>query len=851
MRSRDGALRLSLLLLKTELRQLLVGRSVWTLLLILAPLVGFSFLQAAYVYGEVSKSAERVPALTHSLSPLDGIEGPTFGALYLANTFLLPFVAIRMIGGDKQSGGIKLLLQLPIGTGHLVGLKFAALLMGWALALAETLSAIVVWVALGGHVYLPELLSVIVGHALYALVISGVAFVAAALTETSATAAIVALAFTLSGWVLDFAGGTQVGPVRALAAFTPGSSLRSLERGLLGSPQVLALLVPGIALLALAAVWLPSGVTRARKAIVSLGVIGVAALGLIVGTQFPAYADLSEDRRNSFNPSEEQALRRLDHELRITVNLAPSDSRLKDLDRRVLSKLRQVVPHLSVSYIEAGATPLFGAGVDDKYGVTSFDYGGRHAETRATTAREILSVIFGLAEAQVQPEPPSAFYRGYPLVADARTTAWFFYAGLPGLCLLGWWLSRRPTRRARGTSRRLRPGRLGWLWQRATRRPWTLAAGLAAAGLAIQLLPYGHDLANPAARAQFAAPAAAMGCATGHAAGDASLTTLSDLRAEGAGLAGNVNDALAALAYSSMPSVAEHVRQFGARYEGVRAELARVYPGRCTALDKARVHAEDALFQRQPPDVGAVRLGLTALRASFEQINRDLDRRMLSSGAAALLAEQAPEARVPSVTGEPPWDSQETRDLAARACAACHSNRPNLPWYTSIAPLSWVAQRNVDSGREALNLSEWDRIQVKAILAANDVETQRMPPTYSGMLLPGTPLSVDERIALSSGLENTFGGWVGIVITMTEFSFGPSTLRIDGGEGQRIVLTLQNNGELPHSFYAPALDLLSDEIGPGQSQTLEFISTREDSVRFVCTIQGHVRDGMIGYLAIE
>jgi ABC-type transport system involved in multi-copper enzyme maturation permease subunit len=834
---------LTALLFKTELRQLLVGRSLWALLLILAPLLGFSFLQAAYVFAEASKSAERVPALAHSLSPLDGIEGPTLGALYLANTFLLPFVAIRLIGNDKQSGGIKLLLQLPVGPARLVGLKLVALMVVWALALVESLSAMVVWVILGGHLYMPELLSVVIGHVLYALVIAGVAFLAAALTESSATAAIVALAFTLGGWVLDFAGGTQIGAVRALAAFTPTSSLRALERGLLGSPQVLALLVPGIALLALAAAWLPTGLTRWRKAAVSAAVLGIAALTLVLGARFPVYADLSEDRRNSFNPSEEQALRRLDQELTITINLAPSDSRLKDLDRRVLKKLQRVVPRISVNYVETGATPLFGGGTDDKYGVTSFDYGGRHAETRATTAREILVVIFGLADARVQPEPQSEFYRGYPLVADARATAWWFYAGLPALCLVGWWLSRRPTSRARGTSPavRRRPR-----WPPRMRLRWTVP-GVVIAALAIQAVPYGHDLATPAARAR----SAVAGCATGRAPGDAQLTTIAELRAESDSLSGHLTQALTALEKSAMPVVVQYVGQFGTGYERVRAELARLYPRRCAALDQARVHADEGLFQRQPPDIGAIRLGLTALRASFDSINRDLDGRTGTSGATASLAAQAAEPTAPSVTGEPPWDSQQTRDLALRACGACHSNQSNMPWYTQIAPVSWVTQRDVDLGREVLNFSEWDRIQVKAVLAANDVETRHMPPAYSSTLLPGTQLSADERVALSRGLEDTFGGWVGIVITMTDFAFSPNVLRIDGGEGQRIVLSLQNNGELPHSFFAPALDLLSDEVGPGQTLTLDFISTREESVRFVCTIQGHERDGMVGYITIE
>jgi uncharacterized cupredoxin-like copper-binding protein len=843
LRSLKSALRLSALLFNAELRQLMVGRSLWTLLLILAPLTGFSFVQAAYVYGEVSKSAERVPALAHSLSPLDGIEIPTFGALYLANTFLLPFVAIRLIGNDKQSGGIKLLLQMPLGPGRLVALKAAALFVGWSFALAECLSAMAVWLILGGHLYVPELLSVLIGHALYALVIAGVAFLAAALTESSATAAIVALAFTLGGWVLDFAGGTQIGPVRALAAFTPTSALRTLERGLLGSPHILVLLVPGIALLALAAVWLPGGVARVRKAAGSVAVIGATALVLVLGTRFAAYADLSEDRRNSFNPSEEQALRRLDQELVITVNLAPSDSRLKDLDSRVLTKLRRAVPRTSVNYIDTGATPLFGAGVDDKYGVTTFDYGGRHAETRATTAREILIVIFGLADARVQPEPQSAFYRGYPLVAEARATIWWFYVGLPALCLLGWWVSRRPTRRARGGSPERRRG--GW-WQGRARLHLAVL-GVVFAFAAIQVLPYGHDLTKPAARAE----SPAGGCASGHAPGDAPLTTISELQSEVRTLAGHVTEALPALAEHSLQTVAHHVGQFAAGYDRVRADLARLYPRRCTALDVARVQAEYAFFRRQPPDVGATRLGLTALRASLERVQRDLDARIMSASADGPLSAQAPEAVAPTVTGEPPWDSQVTRDLALRACAACHSSEPMLPLFTRIAPLSWMAQRDVDAGRQVLNFSEWDRIQMKGVLAANDVDTERMPPAVTSRLFGGPELSADERIALSHGLETTFGGSVGIIITMTDNTFSPNPLRVEGGEGQRIVFSVQNKGSTPHSFSAPALGLESREIAPGDRQTLEFISTREESVRFVCTVPGHEQAGMVGYLTIE
>ncbi|MGZ4845363.1 MAG: heme-binding domain-containing protein [Candidatus Angelobacter sp.] len=43
----------------------------------------------------------------------------------------------------------------------------------------------------------------------------------------------------------------------------------------------------------------------------------------------------------------------------------------------------------------------------------------------------------------------------------------------------------------------------------------------------------------------------------------------------------------------------------------------------------------------------------------------------------------------------------------SRACNDCHSNRTEWPWYTNVAPVSWLVARDVNEGREELNLSEW------------------------------------------------------------------------------------------------------------------------------------------------
>ncbi len=64
----------------------------------------------------------------------------------------------------------------------------------------------------------------------------------------------------------------------------------------------------------------------------------------------------------------------------------------------------------------------------------------------------------------------------------------------------------------------------------------------------------------------------------------------------------------------------------------------------------------------------------------------------------------------PPVQSEPNWDSPQTRALASTACFDCHSNEVDWsPWYTSVAPASWLVEHDVDEGRQYLNFSEWDQ----------------------------------------------------------------------------------------------------------------------------------------------
>mgnify|MGYP001580179689 FL=1 len=57
----------------------------------------------------------------------------------------------------------------------------------------------------------------------------------------------------------------------------------------------------------------------------------------------------------------------------------------------------------------------------------------------------------------------------------------------------------------------------------------------------------------------------------------------------------------------------------------------------------------------------------------------------------------------PPVAAEPKWDSEQTRALTKRACFDCHSNETVWPWYSNVAPASWLIIFDTQRGRNELN----------------------------------------------------------------------------------------------------------------------------------------------------
>ena len=438
-------------LLAKEVREILSGRSLWTMLLLLCPLIGYSFLQAVSLYSESSSAALRSPALASSLSPFDGILVPTLGSFYVAVTLLFPFVAIRVLGQEKESGALRLLIQLPYRSPTLVVAKLLAVILAWTLACIPAFSALAVWHSLGGHLSLAETSNLLFGHLLYGSLVGALGLFAASITESATTAAIIALAVTIGSWVLDFAVAGESGVLGWIAKLSLTQSLRPFEQGLLSGGLVLGLASVIGGLIALASVWLPPGIPPYRKLRRSVPCILTVAAILGAATQAGWSVDVTEDRRNSFAAADQQLLATLSLPLVIKVQLAPEDPRYADLQRNVLSKLGRAMPQVSVTLAGSRQYSPLSSG-EESYGQVEYVYGNRSDISRSTSPREILPLIYNLADVSPPSSTTGSEYPGYPLVVSPSVSLFWFIGALPLLIALCWWW-RRHSRSLRLLSR--------------------------------------------------------------------------------------------------------------------------------------------------------------------------------------------------------------------------------------------------------------------------------------------------------------------------------------------------------------------------------------------------------------
>jgi cytochrome c551/c552 len=127
--------------------------------------------------------------------------------------------------------------------------------------------------------------------------------------------------------------------------------------------------------------------------------------------------------------------------------------------------------------------------------------------------------------------------------------------------------------------------------------------------------------------------------------------------------------------------------------------------------------------------------------------------------AVLLIAAQAirPERTNPPVTGEinaPP----EIKSILRKTCYNCHSNETVWPWYSQVAPASWLLVYDVGNARKRVNFSEWSSLPPqrqarKLKKAEEDIKEGEMPLWYYLPLHPEARLSDADKSALMAWLN--------------------------------------------------------------------------------------------------
>lgn len=131
---------------------------------------------------------------------------------------------------------------------------------------------------------------------------------------------------------------------------------------------------------------------------------------------------------------------------------------------------------------------------------------------------------------------------------------------------------------------------------------------------------------------------------------------------------------------------------------------------------------------------------------------------ILSLGGLAILLQFIPYGKNhlnPPVETQVSWDSPKTKELFYKACADCHSNETKYPWYSNLAPISWLVQHDIDEGREHFNISSKSG-EKDGHEAAEEIEKGGMPMSIYVLMHKEAKLSQEEKETLANGLEKTF-----------------------------------------------------------------------------------------------
>jgi len=101
----------------------------------------------------------------------------------------------------------------------------------------------------------------------------------------------------------------------------------------------------------------------------------------------------------------------------------------------------------------------------------------------------------------------------------------------------------------------------------------------------------------------------------------------------------------------------------------------------------------------------------------------------------------------------------KVQGVFTRSCQNCHSNQTAWPWYSYVAPVSWMIADDVHSARKKMNLSEWGGYSAKKREETleeicEQVTNGDMPDAKYLLMHRSARLSAEERAAVCQWTED-------------------------------------------------------------------------------------------------
>ena len=120
---------------------------------------------------------------------------------------------------------------------------------------------------------------------------------------------------------------------------------------------------------------------------------------------------------------------------------------------------------------------------------------------------------------------------------------------------------------------------------------------------------------------------------------------------------------------------------------------------------------------------------------------------------------------VPVERTNPPVEEEvpapaNVRAVLHRACYDCHSNETRWPWYSHVAPVSWLVAHDVHEARKHLNFSTWNQYNAKRQARKlnevwEEVDEGEMPLWYYLAIHRDAKLSAEDRALLRTWATST------------------------------------------------------------------------------------------------